>query len=67
MIISTPAPALKHAGLTQDAVRFERTELDRDDGRWEYEIEFHADGWEYNYEIHAETGEIRSFDKEFRD
>ena len=59
--------ALKHASLDRNAVRFDRTELDRDDGRWEYEIEFHADGWEYNYEIHAETGKILSYDKEIWD
>ena len=59
--------ALTHAGLSADAVTFDRTEYDVDDGVPEYEIEFHADGWEYDYEIHAETGEIRSSDKEKED
>ena len=59
--------ALNNAGLSRDAVRFDRTELDKDDGRWEYEIEFYADGWEYSYDIHAETGKILSYDKEIWD
>ena len=56
--------ALKHAGLKRENVRFERTELDTDDGVPEYEIEFYADGWEYSYDIHAETGKIISSEKD---
>jgi len=52
------AIALKHAGVSAEAVSRIRTEFDYDDGRAEYDIEFYADGWEYDYEIHAQTGEI---------
>ena len=41
-----------------------RTEFDFDEGRPEYEVDFHHDGWEYDYEIHAETGKILSRDKD---
>ena len=61
------AIALAHAGLTADEVSYLRTELDHDDGRREYEIEFRLDRWEYDYEIHAETGEILSWDKDWDD
>lgn len=52
------AIALNHAGVNVETVNRIRTEFDYDDGRPEYDIEFHADGWEYDYEIHAESGEI---------
>ena len=56
--------ALDDAGLTEDQVSFVRTELDRDDGRTYYEIEFYAtaDHAEYDYEIDASTGAIISQD-----
>ncbi|MBM6830372.1 PepSY domain-containing protein [Anaerotignum lactatifermentans] len=55
--------ALSHAGLSSENVTFVRAKLDRDDGRWEYEVEFYsADGKEYDYEINASTGEILSYD-----
>lgn len=57
--------ALSHAGVDADQVRFEKLELDKDDGVMEYEIEFTtADGTEYEYEIHAYTGELLSYDME---
>ncbi len=57
------AVALKHAGLTADAVTFLPTELDWENGRQVYDIEFYtADRKEYDYEIDAATGEIVSFD-----
>ncbi len=56
--------ALDDAGLTEDQVSFVRTELDRDDGRTYYEVEFYAtaDHAEYDYEIDASTGAIISQD-----
>lgn len=54
--------ALSHAQLNAANVRFEEVELDEDDGRREYEIEFHANGQEYEYEIDAVTGDIISFE-----
>ncbi|MCI9588757.1 MAG: PepSY domain-containing protein [Oscillospiraceae bacterium] len=57
------AVALKHAGLTADAVTFLPTELDWENGRQVYDIEFYtADRKEYDYDIDAATGEIISFD-----
>lgn len=56
--------ALQHAGLTKDQATGLRVKLDRDDGIWEYEVEFRLDAWEYEYEIHAENGTILSWDKE---
>ena len=55
--------ALSHAGLTADQVTFVRSELDRDDGRLMYDVEFYTSDYkEYDYEIDASTGEILSYD-----
>ena len=54
--------ALNHAGLTSSAVTFVRANLDWDNGRAEYEVEFYANGKEYDYDIDAVTGDIRSYD-----
>lgn len=56
--------ALAHAKLKTDDVTFIKCELDNDDGRCCYEIEFIHDGYEYEYEIDCETGEIRGHEKE---
>ena len=54
--------ALDHAGLTAGQVRFVHVELEYDDGRWEYEVEFYSGNTEYDYEINATTGKILSYD-----
>lgn len=54
--------ALSDAGLTAEQVSGLKTDLDYDDGRTVYEIEFYANGMEYNYEINAADGRI--IDKE---
>lgn len=55
--------AMSHAGLTADQVTFVRSELDRDDGRLMYDVEFYTSDYkEYDYEIDAATGEILSYD-----
>lgn len=56
--------ALNHAGLTKDQVTWLRAEYEIDNGRPQYEVEFHYEQWEYDYEIDAETGEILGWDKE---
>lgn len=61
------AIVLEHAGLTADQLLYLRTELDYDNGRRKYDIEFQIDRWEYDYELHAETGEILSWDKDWDD
>ena len=57
------AKALAHAGLAETDVTFIKAELDRDDGRLVYDVEFYtADYKEYDYEIDAGTGAILSKD-----
>ena len=57
--------ALTHAGLTADQVTFIKSEIDTDDGRKQYEIEFVTkDHKEYDYEIDMYTGEILDYDYE---
>ena len=50
--------ALSDAGLNASDVRFTKEELDADDIRPDYDIEFIADGIEYEYEIDAVTGKF---------
>ena len=58
--------ALDHAGYEESEVRFIKAKLDFDDGRYEYEIEFRADGnLEYDYSINAENGKIVEFDRDY--
>ena len=57
------AKALAHAGLAETDVTFIKAELDRDDGRLVYDVEFYtADYQEYDYEIDALTGAVLSYD-----
>ena len=50
--------ALQHAGLSASGVNFVKAEFDYDDGRAEYEIEFHHNFREYEYTIDASSGTI---------
>ena len=62
------AKALAHAGLAETDVTFIKAELDRDDGRLVYDVEFYtADYKEYDYEIDAATGEVVSYDYDVED
>ena len=62
------AIALKDAGYEANEVRFLKAKLDFDDGRYEYEIEFRADGnLEYDYSINAVNGKIVEFDRDYDD
>lgn len=56
--------ALNHVGLSASQVRFVKARLDRDDGRWEYEIEFISGSWEYEFEIDAYSGAILSYERD---
>lgn len=56
--------ALLKAGINADGVTFDRIELDRDDGVWQYEVDFRHEGTEYDIDIKADNGEILSFEKE---
>lgn len=52
------AAALAHAGVGGTNATFTKTELDRDNGRTVYELEFYAGGTEYEYEVDAFTGAV---------
>lgn len=54
--------AVAHAGLSGKTVKFDKVELDTDDGLTVYEIEFYHDGMEYNYEINAANGTILEYE-----
>lgn len=54
--------ALNHAQLSRTDVRFGKEELDYDDGRAEYEIEFYYGGKEYSYTLDAVSGSILEYD-----
>ncbi len=56
------AIALQEAGFDASEVQFGKTELDRDDGVRQYEIEFWKDGVEYSADIRASDGFIISWD-----
>lgn len=57
--------ALAHAGVQNAS--FAKAELDEDDGRMVYEVEFRSGGWEYEYEIDAVSGTVLKSDREFDD
>lgn len=50
--------ALRDAGLSESEVSALRTELEFDDGRFEYEVDFYNNGAEYEYLIQAKDGDI---------
>jgi uncharacterized membrane protein YkoI len=56
--------ALEHAGLQESDVTVLKNKLDRDDGVYEYDVEFLADGKKYDYTINAQSGDIRSYEIE---
>ena len=56
--------ALTHAGVSESRAYDMDVELDDEDGRWVYEVEFKADGMEYEYVIDAYTGAVLEYDME---
>lgn len=56
--------ALKDAGVSASNATFTKAKLDRDDGIYEYEVEFYAGDTEYEYTINALTGDILDWDRE---
>ncbi len=56
------AAALKHAGLSSAV--FTKAERDYDDGRLEYELEFHTDTAAYEVTVDAATGRVLDYEKE---
>lgn len=59
--------ALSHAGVTAESVRYIKAELDKDDGRYKYDVEFETADFEYDYEIDAVSGEVLDFEKDRAD
>lgn len=59
--------ALSHAGLKKSQVSRLRAELDKDDGKTVYEVDFETAEWEYEYEINAKTGKIIKAEKDRND
>ena len=50
--------ALNDAGLSEGDVSYPNVHLDIDDGRNEYDVEFHQGNIEYNYSIDPYSGDI---------
>lgn len=59
--------ALNRAGVKKNEVYDLSVELDRDDGKVFYEVEFKSGKYEYSCEIDAYSGKISDFEKEFDD
>ena len=59
--------ALSHAGVSESDASRIQVELDRDDGRTLYEVEFHVGRTEYSYEIDAASGAILKAEQEIDD
>ena len=59
--------ALDHAGLKASEVVFEKVKLEKEHGRYEYEVEFSKGNIEYEYTVNAKTGTVIDFDKEYDD
>lgn len=53
--------ALDKAGLTSEGIIFDRIELETENGKWIYEIDFKSGTSEYEADIDALTGEIISW------
>ena len=59
--------ALNHAGVSEDQAYDMDIELDDEDGRLIYEVEFKSGNMEYDYEIDAATGAILKHEVELED
>ncbi len=59
--------ALEKAGIGSDGVVFERIELDRDNGVWQYELDFRQGRYEYDADIKADDGSVINFETDHDD
>ncbi len=55
--------ALSKAGITADGVKFEKVDLEFDDGVWVYEVDFMKDNDEYDVKVKADDGMIFDYEK----
>lgn len=58
--------ALDHVGLSSSQVTGMRAELDWDDGRAKYEVEFFSGNYEYEFEIDALNGTVLKSERDSR-
>ena len=58
--------ALSRAGVSSSKAYFTKAKLDYDDGIRVYEIEFYAGNYEYEFEISAKSGNILSYERDYR-
>lgn len=59
--------ALRDAGLKEKDVTFVKVQLEYEDGRQEYDVEFYKGNVEYDYEIDARNGRILDVDWDIED
>ena len=59
--------ALSHAGVSENKTYDMDIELDDEDGRLVYEVEFKSGGMEYSYEIDASSGTVLKHEAELDD
>ena len=59
--------ALEKAAIPSDGVMFKRVELERDNGIWQYEVDFRQGRVEYDADIKADDGSIISFEMDYDD
>ena len=59
--------ALNHAGVSEDKAYDMDIELDDEDGRLIYEVEFKSGNMEYDYEIDAASGAVLKHESELND
>lgn len=59
--------ALKDAGVKTEAAIFLKVKLERENGRFQYDVEFYSGSSEYEYKIDAATGKILKADRELED
>jgi uncharacterized membrane protein YkoI len=59
------AIVLKHAGVAEAEVIWERSEYEVERGIPEWDIDFRSGDWEYDYEVNAETGAVIKSEKEY--
>lgn len=65
--VAAKEAALAHAGIAEADTYDLKVELDTDDGRVHYDVEFKSNGMEYDYDIDAVTGEVLSYNSEVDD
>lgn len=59
--------ALDHAGVKASDAKAVECELDRENGKAVYEVEFDSGEYEYSYEINGSNGKVISHEKERKD